>query len=187
VVEKLGMEGRQTNRNRKGRFNRSATSWGSSHQSVRVLRIKPVEQQHDGKMRESLLDTRGQAVKGLLLTVLFARFLMIRLILEKLTHQGDHHAVAETQAGLQDIDVVLAIGLLIDFEFGFPFTFALLRMLVPQHGEGDLLATVDGEGITVVGQVASACCLINIFYRRIPLVVKNSFVSAFNPDIHRCK
>ena len=93
-------------------------------------------------------------MKGLLLTVLLALLTMVRLIFEKLAHQGDHHAVAKTQAGLKDIDVVLVIWLLIGVELAFALPFALQQMFVPEDGEGDLLAAVDGDGVAVVDQIA---------------------------------
>jgi H2-forming N5,N10-methylenetetrahydromethanopterin dehydrogenase-like enzyme len=55
--------------------------------------------------REGLFDARGQAVKGLGFAVLFAPFGIALLVVEKLAHQWDEHAVLEAEVGFQHIDM----------------------------------------------------------------------------------
>jgi len=92
---------------------------GSATFHDRLVGIDPIEQQHQGQAGKCLLDVRGEAVKGLALAVLLALFAIARLVLEKLAHQGDNHAVAKAQAGLQHIDVVLIVLLLITVGIDF--------------------------------------------------------------------
>ena len=66
-----------------------------------------------GSLGKALLDARRQPVKGLGLTILLALLAIAWLIFEKLAHQGDDHAILETETGLQDVDVVLVILLLL--------------------------------------------------------------------------
>ena len=120
----------------------------------RPVGIEPVEQQHNGQAGKCLLDARGEAVKGLGLAVLLALPVLACLVLEKLAHQRDDHAVSEAEAGLQYIDVVLVALLLVAVGIDLGSGSALQQVLVPQGGEGDLLGAVDADGVAVVDQVA---------------------------------
>jgi hypothetical protein len=91
----------------------------------RSVGIESVEQQHDGEPGKGLLDACRQPVKGLGLTILLALLATAWRIFEKLAHQGDDHAIVETQTGLQDVDVVFVRLLLLAVGVYFRSRFAL--------------------------------------------------------------
>ena len=60
----------------------------------RSVGVEAVEQQHNGESGEGLFNARGQSVKGLGFTILFALLVIAGLIFEKLAHQRDDHGAA---------------------------------------------------------------------------------------------
>ncbi len=93
-------------------------------------------------------------MKGPLLAVLLVFLTIALLIVEKLAHQRDDHAVAKTQACLKHIDIILVVLLLFTVRIDRPSGFTLQQVFIPKDGEGNLLAAINGDGIAVVDQIA---------------------------------
>jgi hypothetical protein len=91
----------------------------------RSIGIESVEQQYNWEPGEGLLDARRQPVKGIGLAILLALLAITWLIFKKLAHQGDGHSITETEAGLQDVDIVLIILFLLAIGIDFSANFAL--------------------------------------------------------------
>ena len=84
-----------------------------------------------------------------MLAVLFVGVGIALCVREEFTQQRDHQAVAKGQAGLQDVDEVLGVLLLLLAKG------ALQGVLVPEGVTGEFLGAVDGDGVGVVDQVAA--------------------------------
>jgi len=88
-------------------------------------------------------------VEGPLLAVLFVVVGIPLGIFEELAEQGNDHAVTKGEARLQDVGEVLSVAMFL-LALG-----ALQQVLVPQDISGELLRTVDGDGIAVVDEITA--------------------------------